>query len=74
MRARQHYFREVSVRCPPKVASWLLCPGRAQIRRNDAIGKRRSKLGNGSLGHLTPNEFVEQRQGMRTVEDVALSS
>ena len=28
----------------------------------------------GSLGHLTPNEFAEQRQVMRAVEDVALSS
>jgi putative transposase len=28
----------------------------------------------GSLGHLTPNEFAEQRQVMRVVEDVAFSS
>jgi putative transposase len=28
----------------------------------------------GSLGHPTPNEFAEQRQVMRAVEDVALSS
>ena len=28
----------------------------------------------GSLGHLTPNEFVAQRQAMRVVEDVAFSS
>src|SRR5499433_808049 len=28
----------------------------------------------GSLGHLTPNEFAEQRQAMRIVEDVAVSS
>src|SRR5712692_6037526 len=28
----------------------------------------------GSLGHLTPNEFAEQRQAMRVVEDVAFSS
>ena len=27
-----------------------------------------------SLGHLTPNEFVVQRQARRTVEDVAFSS
>jgi putative transposase len=27
-----------------------------------------------SLGHLTPNEFVAQRQAMRTVEEVAFSS
>ena len=27
-----------------------------------------------SLGHLTPNEFVAQRQVMRTVEEVDLSS
>jgi len=27
-----------------------------------------------SLGHLTPNEFAEQRQAMRVVEDVAFSS
>jgi putative transposase len=25
----------------------------------------------GSLGHLTPNEFAEQRQATRAVEDVA---
>jgi hypothetical protein len=29
---------------------------------------------NSSLGHLTPNEFVAQRQAMRTVEDVTFSS
>ena len=28
----------------------------------------------GSLGHLTPNEFAEQRQVMRVVEAVAVSS
>jgi putative transposase len=28
----------------------------------------------GSLGDLTPNEFVAQRQGMRTVEEVVVSS
>jgi putative transposase len=27
-----------------------------------------------SLGHLTPSEFVAQRQGMRAVEAIALSS
>jgi len=27
-----------------------------------------------SLGHLTPNEFAEQRQAARTVEEVAFSS
>ena len=28
----------------------------------------------GSLGHLTPNEFAEQRQVRKVVEDVAFSS
>jgi hypothetical protein len=29
---------------------------------------------NGSLGHLTPNEFVAQRQAILTVEDDTFSS
>jgi len=28
----------------------------------------------GSLGHLTPTEFIEQRQAIRVAEDVAFSS
>ena len=28
----------------------------------------------GSLGHLTPTEFVEQRQAMRVAEEVVFSS
>jgi putative transposase len=28
----------------------------------------------GSLGHLTPTEFVEQRQAIRVAEDTAFSS
>jgi len=28
----------------------------------------------GSLGHLTPTEFIEQRQAIRVAEEVAFSS
>ena len=30
-------------------------------------------LPHSSLGHLTPNEFVEQRQALQTVEEVGCS-
>jgi len=33
-----------------------------------------SRRPHGSLGHLTPNEFITQRQAVRPAEAVAISS
>jgi len=50
----------VDGRCASKIEAWRI-----------DYNQRRP---HSSLGHLTPNEFAEQRQATRTVQDVAFSS
>jgi hypothetical protein len=53
------------------VAAWAAfqCPGSTSTRRRlGCVSIRHSPL-----GHLTPNEFAEQRQATRTDEAVAFS-
>jgi hypothetical protein len=55
-------------RCPAKAAT--SGSGRPAITRRLYYNQRRPY---GSLGHLTPNEFVEQRQVIQSIEEAVCS-
>ena len=83
--ARLHPSRQAHRKRVHRVVQWA-APGRVPERAPVRVDRRcankieawrldyNQRRPHGSLGHLTPNEFAEQRQAMRVVEDVGVSS